>query len=98
MRMQAFSLDSAPTEVELRSRLVRLASRIKKDPFGVFLIRVVHLTRLELAQPCGHYHLKVACIPISPQVHTFIIPQTGWIVKDYQSYEILQNEKRRQGL
>ena len=23
-------------------------------------------TRLELAQPNGHYHLKVACIPISP--------------------------------
>ena len=33
----------------------------------------MHLTRLELAQPFGHYHLKVACIPISPQVHVKII-------------------------
>ena len=33
----------------------------------------MHLTRLELAQPYGHYHLKVACIPISPQVHENII-------------------------
>ncbi len=34
---------------------------------------LVRLTRLELAQPYGHYHLKVACIPISPQAHIAII-------------------------
>ncbi len=27
---------------------------------------IVPRTRLELARPCGHYPLKVACLPISP--------------------------------
>ena len=40
---------------------------------GVDFVFVVRLTRLELAQPCGHYHLKVACIPISPQALVVII-------------------------
>ena len=51
----------------------------KNKFFACLIPSVVHLTRLELAQPFGHYHLKVACIPISPQVHNhpldiFILP------------------------
>ena len=40
---------------------------------------MVRLTRLELAQPFGHYHLKVACIPISPQAHKTILPHPSLI-------------------
>ena len=29
----------------------------------------VRKMRLELTRPCGHYPLKVACIPISPLAH-----------------------------
>ncbi len=32
----------------------------------ISLMIVVPRTRLELARPCGHYPLKVACLPISP--------------------------------
>ena len=43
--------------------------RIRRDaPF--FLKTDVPRTRLELAQPFDHYHLKVACIPISPPGRT----------------------------
>ena len=31
-------------------------------------------TRLELAQPFDHYHLKVACIPISPLGQSSVVP------------------------
>ena len=55
-------------------------------PVYLFQVRqnsvLVRLTRLELAQPCGHYHLKVACIPISPQAHGVIIAYFGrfWVI------------------
>ncbi len=38
-------------------------------------------TRVELARPCGHYPLKVACLPIPPSgrisLYYFNVPKTG---------------------
>lgn len=42
------------------------------SPFSVSVPR----TRLELAQPFDHYHLKVACIPISPPGR-YPVPEIG---------------------
>lgn len=31
----------------------------------------VHTMRFELTRPCGHYPLKVACLPIPPRVYNY---------------------------
>ena len=38
---------------------------------------LVPRTRLELAHPCEHQPLKLACLPISPSGQDGVVPRTG---------------------
>ena len=60
-------------------------NRCKCNGFRVSVSLMVPKTRLELAQPNGHYHLKVACIPISPLGH-FLTAQI------YSIFSLSQNK------
>lgn len=52
-------------------------------------------TRLELAQPFDHYHLKVACIPISPPGQKFKISAVSYKQKPLLSKQSCARNRTR---
>ena len=57
-------------------KIINQCSRMQKPAFAGFCVsleielisssKLVPRRRLELPRPCGHQHLKLACLPISP--------------------------------
>lgn len=56
---------------------------------------MVPTTRFELARPCEHHPLKVACLPISPRGHNSLETDLLYflIVPKFKQLETILNKK-----